>query len=107
MCGFGTGVGTSPPMSNNQQVVFYVSCFLVTRSCTDEKSCSTVALLGAIFAGCESTEERPLNFSSVAEDSDSHWFCQILSHQKTIYSCFFSALMPQRSTSPLNGRRTA
>jgi hypothetical protein len=28
-----------------------------------------------------------LDSSSVAEGSDIHWFCQILSHQKAIYSC--------------------
>ena len=41
----------------------------------------------------------------VAEDSDSHWFWQILGHQKDY--CLFSALMPQCSTRPFNGKRTA
>jgi hypothetical protein len=107
MCGIGTGVGTRPPMSDNQQVVPYVSGFLTTRRLTDGESYSTVALLGTICAECEFTEERPLGFSSVAEDSDCHWFCQTLSCQKAIYSCFFSALMPQCSIRTLNGRRTA
>ena len=73
MCKMDREIDTRPPMSDDKQVVFYVSGFLVTRSCTDGKSCSTVVLLGALFAGCESTEERPLSFSSVAENSDSHW----------------------------------
>ena len=107
MCGIGTGVSTRPPLSGNQQVVPYVSGFLTTRRLTDGKSCSTVALPSTICASCESIEERPLNLSSVAEDGESHWFCQILSHQKANYSCFFSGLVPQRSTRSFNGRRTA
>jgi hypothetical protein len=107
MCNMGTGFGTRPPMSDNQQMVHCVAVSLTTRRGTDGQSCSTVALLGTICSGGESTGERLLNFSSVAEDGDAHWRCQILSHQKAIYGYFFSALMPQRSTWALNGRRTA
>jgi hypothetical protein len=94
-------------MSDNEQKAHCVAVSLTTRRGTDRRACCTVALLGTICAGCESTGERLLNFSSVAEDSDTHWFCQILRHQEAIYSCFFSPLMPQCSSRPLNGRRTA